>query len=137
MDTAVDVWVAAWQDAYPSIDFGARRGWAAQHIAGLEKSGALSSVAVCGNAIVGLVVVDPAIGYLDQIVVATEQQGTGVAEALLAHACALSPKGVDLHVNQDNARAIAFYQKHGFVISGADVNVRSGAPTHKMSWRRQ
>jgi putative acetyltransferase len=43
--------------------------------------------------------------------------------------------GLDLHVNKDNARAIRFYEKHGFVVSGEALNWRSGAPVHKMSWR--
>ena len=72
---------------------------------------------------------------LDQLVVAPEAWGLGVAEALLAQARRLSPSGLDLHVNQDNARAIRFYEKHGFVVTGADLNPRSGAPLHKMSWR--
>ena len=37
--------------------------------------------------------------------------------------------------NKDNARAIRFYEKQGFVISGEAINWRSGAPVHKMSWR--
>ncbi len=45
------------------------------------------------------------------------------------------PAGLDLHVNKDNTRAIHFYEKHGFVISGEALNWRSGAPVHKMSWR--
>jgi hypothetical protein len=32
-------------------------------------------------------------------------------------------------------RAIRFYEKEGFVISGEALNWRSGAPVHKMSWR--
>jgi putative acetyltransferase len=135
LDKALDVWVSAWQTAYPSIDFEKRRDWAAEHIADLEQDGALPSVAVRDSAIVGLLVVDPNTGYLDQIVVATACQGQGVANALLAHAQHLCPNGLDLHVNQDNARAIRFYQKHGFVVTGPDVNARSGAPVHKMSWR--
>ena len=118
MPEALNVWVAAWQAAYPSIDFEARRGWAAQHIADLEQDGALPSVAVRGGAIVGLLVVDPNTGYLDQIVVATACQGQGVGDLLLAEARRWCPDGLELHVNCDNARAIRFYQKHGFVITG-------------------
>ena len=135
LEEALDLWVAAWQVAYPSIDFTARRDWAAEHIADLEQDGALPSVAVRKGVIVGLLVVDPNSGYLDQIVVATASQGHGVADALLTHAQRTCPEGLDLHVNKDNARAIGFYRKHGFVISGVDTNQRSGAPVHKMSWR--
>ena len=135
LEEALDMWVAAWQAAYPAIDFDARRGWAVEHIAGLEHEGSLVVVAVGEGRIVGLLVVDPNTGYLDQIVVATDQQGRGVADALLAEARRLAPEGLDLHVNQDNVRAVRFYEKNGFRKTGTDVNPRSQAPTYKMSWR--
>jgi putative acetyltransferase len=131
----LDVWVTAWQAAYADIDFEARRGWAADHIAELERSGARSLIALQGGRILGALVVNPETGYLDQIVVVTNHQGRGIAAVLLAEARRLSPTGLDLHVNQDNARAIRFYEKHGFSKSGEDVNPRSGAPIYKMSWR--
>ena len=52
------------------------------------------------------------------------------ARILLAEAKRLSPGRLELHVNQDNARAIAFYRKHGFAVAGEDVNPRSGAPIY-------
>ena len=84
---------------------------------------------------VGFVTVDRRTGYLDQIVVAPEEWGSELGALLIAQARRLSPQGLDLHVNQDNRRAIRFYEKHGFTITGQDVNPRSGAPVHKMSWR--
>jgi putative acetyltransferase len=131
----LDLWVATWQVAYPAIDFNARRGWAVDHIAELERAGAQSLVVLHGGRIVGAMVVDPATGYLDQIVVASEQQGQGIADLLLAEARRLSPGGLDLHVNKDNARALRFYEKNGFAKAGEDINPRSGAPILKMIWR--
>jgi putative acetyltransferase len=131
----LDVWVAAWQAAYPAINFEARRGWIVERIAELERTGSRSVVASAGGSIVGALVVNPATGYLDQIVVATGHQGRGVGDVLLAEARRVSPSGLDLHVNQDNARAIRFYAKHGFKTVGEDVNPRSGAPIYKLSWR--
>jgi putative acetyltransferase len=84
---------------------------------------------------VGFVTVDSKTGYLDQIVVDPRAWGMEVGTLLLAEAQRLSPQGLDLHVNQDNMRAIRFYEKQGFTISGQDVNPRSGALVHKMSWR--
>ena len=131
----LDVWVAAWQAAYPAIDFNARRGWTVDRIAELERTGSRTLVVLKDRRIVGAMVVNPDTGYLDQIVVATDLQGSGVAETLLAEARRLSPNGLDLHVNQDNARAIRFYEKHGFLKTGEDVNPRSGAPIYLMRWQ--
>ena len=86
------------------------------------------------GAMTGFVTVDPETLYLDQIVVAPEAWGSGTAEALLAEARRLSPGGLDLQVNQDNARAIRFYQKQGFAITGEDKN-SSGRLTYWMKWR--
>ena len=75
-------------------------------------------LAEADGALIGFVTVDPKTMYLDQIVVAPEHWGSGVALALLDEAKRLSPRGLILHVNKDNARAIRFYEKHGFDIPG-------------------
>ncbi|MDU2928262.1 MAG: GNAT family N-acetyltransferase, partial [Bradyrhizobium sp.] len=45
-----------------------------------------------------------------------------------------SPGGITLLVNTDNARAIRFYKRSGFVEAGADVNPTSGRPVLRMAW---
>jgi putative acetyltransferase len=85
--------------------------------------------------LIGFVTVDPKTLYLDQIVVAPEAWGSGVALALLDEAKRLSPRGLDLLVNKDNFRAIRFYQKHGFVYAGEDKNPVSGIAVNRMTWR--
>jgi putative acetyltransferase len=132
----LDMWVAAWQAAYPNIDFHARRDWTKDRIAELQSTGSHALIALRDDRIVGALVVNPQTGYLDQIVVAAADQGRGVSEMLLAEARRISPQRLDLHVNKDNARAIGFYRKHGFVIDGEDVNPRSGAPIYRMRWER-
>jgi putative acetyltransferase len=92
-------------------------------------------VADDGGVLIGLVTVDPRNRYLDQLVVAPEAWGSGVAEKLMAEAKRISPSGLDIFVNQDNLRAIRFYEKHGFAFGGEDVNPISGRPVNKMSWR--
>lgn len=130
----LDLWVASWRIAYPSIDFDARRGLMTNRFDELESSGAQAHVAIEERRIVGLVTIDPVSGYLDQLVVANTHRRRGVAGLLLGEAQRLSPRRIELHVNQDNTRAIAFYRKHGFIVSAEDANPLSGAPTYRMSW---
>jgi len=85
--------------------------------------------------VIGFVTVDRATRYLDQIVVAPEHWGSGSAALLVAEAKSVSPSGLDLDVNTDNHRAIRFYEKQGFVISGAGTNPISGKPVHRMRWQ--
>jgi len=131
---AIELWRRTWQLAYPALDFAARVDWWRERWRNELVPTAVITVAEHDGAMLGFVTVDPRTGYLDQIVVAPETWGSALAAALVDEAKRIAPRGLDLLVNQDNARAIRFYQKHGFVISGADVNPRSGAPLHKMSW---
>ena len=134
-DTAIELWRRTWQIAYPRLDFTARLDWWRQRWRNELAPTATITVAESDGQLVGFVTVDPGTRYLDQIVVAPEAWGSTVAGALLAEAKRLSPAGLDLAVNADNGRAIRFYEKQGFVVTGTDVNPRSGAPIRKMAWR--
>lgn len=133
-DTAIELWRRTWAHHFPHIDFNARVAWWRErwrqdlipvaHVVLAESDGALT----------GFVTVDPATRYLDQIVVAPEHWGSGVALALLDEAKRLSPNGLELLVNKDNARAIRFYEKHGFAYSGEDKNPVSGIAVNRMKW---
>ncbi len=132
---AIELWRRTWQIAYPHIDFSARVPWWRERWRGELAPRATITVAERDGAMIGFVTVEPGNGYLDQLVVAPEDWGSPLAAALLDEAKRVAPKGIDLLVNQDNRRAVRFYKKHGFVIAGTDINPRSGAPLHKMSWR--
>jgi putative acetyltransferase len=134
-DTAIELWRRTWQIAYPRLDFTARVDWWRARWRNELVTTASIVVAESSGRLLGFVTVDPTTGYLDQIVVAPEAWGSALAGALLAEAKRLSPAGLDLAVNADNARAIRFYEKQGFVVAGSDVNPRSGAPINKMAWR--
>ncbi len=134
-DTSIALWLRTWQAAYPQIDFAARTDWWRERWRRELLPAATVVVAEEAGAMVGFVTVDPRPLYLDQMVVAPEQWRSGVGTALLEEAKRLSPRGLDLDVNIDNARAIAFYRRHGFVMSGSGTNPISGAPVHRMRWR--
>ena len=134
-EAAIELWRRTWQLSYPNIDFSARLDWWRQRWRDELVPVATITVAEAEGQLIGFVTVDPGSFDLDQIVVAPEAWGSPIAGALLAEAKRLSPAGLDLAVNSDNSRAIRFYEKQGFVVSGTDVNPRSGAPIRKMAWR--
>jgi len=88
-----------------------------------------------GGGVIGFVTVDPATGYLDQIVVAPDHWRAGVGAALIGAARGASPSGLELQVNDDNDRAIGFYRREGFHAVGESINPNSGAQTVVMRWR--
>lgn len=132
----LDLWVAAWRATYPDIDFDARRDWLRAHIARLEQDGARTLLLFEGepSALAGLVVVDPATQWLDQLCVHPIRFGAGAGKMLIDAARRLSPTRIRLDVNADNARAIAFYERQGFVRTGEGRASLSGRPTLLMEW---
>jgi putative acetyltransferase len=134
---ALALWQRSWQQAYPQIDFSKRMDWFREHWADLRLNSKVVIAESDGapDRIGGFVAVSPRSGYLDQIVVAPELQHHGVGKALIDAAKQIGREGLYLHVNKDNARALEFYQKCGFVVAGEDVNRRSGAPVYMMTWR--
>lgn len=137
LEPALKLWLKAWQAAYPDIDFVQRMPWWRARweneilpvndvVAALDRQ----------NNLIGVVTITPATGYLDQIYVDPDWQGKDVAQALLNYAKARCPGGVSLHVNQSNARAVSFYRREGFEMTGESINPLSGLATYKMLWRK-
>ena len=135
-DAAIELWRRTWQLAYPSIDFAARVAWWRARWRNELVPAAQVVVADADGTLSGFVTID-ASGYLDQLVVAPEHWGSPLATALVDEAKRLSPAGVTLLVNKDNARAIRFYRRNGFADDGEDVNPTSGRPVLRMAWRPQ
>ena len=134
-DATIALWLRSWQAAYPALNFDERLAWWRERWRNALVPTAEIVVAETVQGIVGFVTVDVRTLYLDQIVVAPERWRSGVGAALIGEAKHLSPAGLDLDVNTDNARAIRFYEKLGFSIGGAGVNPISGRPVHRMRWR--
>jgi len=133
-EAAIGLWQRSWQQAYPQLNFATRVPWWRARWRDELVPAARIVIAEQNGAMVGFITVD-ASGYLDQIVVAPEAWGTPVAGALLDEAKRISPTVLELLVNQDNERAVRFYKKHGFAISGTDTNPRSGALLYRMHWQ--
>jgi putative acetyltransferase len=134
-DASIELWRRTWAQHYPHIDFNARVGWWRERWRSELLPVTRVVMALKDEAIVGFVTIDSKAKYLDQIVVAPEQWGNGIALALLDEAKRLSPDGIGLLVNKDNARAIRFYEKHGFKYAGEDKNPVSGIAVSRMKWQ--
>jgi putative acetyltransferase len=134
-DAAIELWRRTWAQHYPQIDFNARLDWWRARWRNELVPVARIVLAEQDGTLLGFVTVDPKTMYLDQIVVAPEHWGSPVALMLLDEAKRISPRGLELLVNKDNARAIRFYHKHGFIYAGEDKNPVSGKPVNRMAWR--
>ena len=131
---SIDLWHRTWQQAYPQIDFAARLDWWRERWRNDLVPKASIVVAEADGAVTGFVTIDGD-GYLDQLVVDPDRWGSDAARLLVEEAKRLSPSGITLLVNKDNARAIRFYERNGFAQAGDDVNPTSGRPVLKMIWR--
>jgi putative acetyltransferase len=133
-DATVTLWQRTWQQAYPSIDFAARVAWWRARWRNELVPNADIIVAEQEGAPVGFVTID-ASGYLDQLVVAPDQWGSEIADRLVNEAKRVSPDRITLLVNKDNARAIRFYERNGFLLAGEEANPTSGRLVLKMQWK--
>lgn len=130
----LDLWQEAWQVTLPAIDFAARRPGFGERLIGFAAAGVRLRVACdAAGAPLGFYTLDSD-GYLDQVAVARGHWGQGVAARLIEDAKALAPQGLALKVNQANGRAIAFYERQGFVRGVAEISPTSGLPLWTYRW---
>ena len=87
------------------------------------------------GALVGFVTVDPKTIYLDQIVVAPEHWGSGIALALLDEAKRLSPKGSICSSTRTMSAPSASTRSTASSYAGEDKNPVSGLAVNRMAWR--
>jgi putative acetyltransferase len=135
LERVTDLWVVSWRTAMPQIDFEARRPWFGKHLLATEGGGGQTVCAFADNDhLAGFILVVAHQAHLEQIVVHPHYFGHGLAAQLLDHAKVLSPSGLKLDVNADNARALRFYQREGFSQIAAGRNPNSGLPIFKLHW---
>ena len=131
-----DLWIAAWTKAMPSIDFETRRIWFADRLGALRDDGvAIACIFDTKNGdMAGFITLDPKTGHIDQIAIAPGHWGSTAAAQLMAEVKSRAPGRLTLDVNQDNPRAIRFYEKQGFRRAGAGTNPASGLKTWTYNW---
>ncbi|MGP8233297.1 MAG: GNAT family N-acetyltransferase [Methylovirgula sp.] len=130
-----DLWVDAWQAVMPQIDFASRRSWLIRCVADIEAQGGTTICAYDTKGdVTGFFLLDLSRTYLEQIAIAPEQFGSGLARLLIGEAQRLCPDGLTLDVNADNLRALRFYEKAGFQRGEPGINPASGLATWRMHW---
>jgi putative acetyltransferase len=133
----IELWLAAWAATYPGIDFATRRDWFGEHLSLLKTQGCTTLTARDqAGELAGFVIFNRVSGWLDQIAVHPNAFGGGIARALMREVKRLSPGHLQLDVNADNVRALAFYERAGFRRTGEGINANSGARTLSMEWRQ-
>ena len=90
-------------------------------------------LAVDGDDVVGLLALEHE--WVDQLYVDPSRLNEGVGTALLDHAKAQRPDGLDLWAFQSNTGARRFYERHGFVaVAFTDGDNEEGAPDVRYRW---
>lgn len=87
-----------------------------------------------GDAVVGILAINPADAILDQIFVHPNEQGRGVGSILLIGAKQEMPNGFRLQMASDNSRAALSYESSGLERVGNGVHPRSGKPVRFYRW---
>ena len=120
----------------PALDFEARRAWFVDRVCALHADGNEIWCAFSeeDGALAGFFALGPE-GYVDQIVVRASLWGKGVAVAILDDAKRRSNGVLLLDVNQDNSRAVRFYEREGFDRTGEGINPLSGLKTWRYAWQ--
>jgi GNAT superfamily N-acetyltransferase len=92
-------------------------------------------VAVEDGSVVGFAGVSP--GWLDHLYVEPDAQNAGIGTALLEHAKAIQPGGLELWIFQRNDGARRFYERHGFelVESTDGAGNMEKEPDARYEWR--
>lgn len=132
-----DLWIAAWNKAMPAIDFETRRLWFVDHLVAMSDRGVevMCAFHKANGEMAGFITLDTASGHVDQLAIAPAHWSKGAAGALLSHAKLRASHALRLEVNQDNPRAVRFYEKHGFRRRAAGMNPTSGLKTWRYEWK--
>ena len=90
-------------------------------------------VAVEDHAIVGLLALHD--DWIEQLYLLPGRTAQGIGSRLMTLAKERRPAGLQLWVFQSNVRAIAFYERHGFVAEeSTDGDNEEGEPDVRMRW---
>lgn len=134
LDDVVGHWYRTWHATFPKIVHPQNQAQWRERFRDDIASTEFVWVATVDGRIAGFLALDEGRGYLDQLFVDPAAQGRGVGGALLAKAKVLCPAGLTLHTLEQNHRARAFWERHGFQPTGAGVNPVNGQRNLEYRW---
>ena len=147
----------SWHQTYPSAEHGVDAEWISEHVRGMaspagdafrrrlfadqraDPAGTHYRVARCGGDVVGFVHASRAAGgsgdaragdaVLEALYLLREHHGTGLADRMVTGALEwIAGQPVRLEVASYNARAIGFYERHGFRPTGEEGLFKGRVP---------
>ena len=135
LDETVAVWERARWESLPWLE--ERMGYSHRDNLGFFRDRVIVEnevwLAVEGDAIVGLLAVQP--GLLDRLYVEPGLQRQGIGTALLDKARGLLPGGFELYAHQRNGRARAFYESRGLrAVTFGTSPAPESEPDVKYAW---
>lgn len=129
----MDVWLTSTIKAHPFIE---EKYWLKHYRTVQNKylKVAKTYVAEEGGVVVGFISIlqDSFIGALFVI---PGRQGHKLGSTLLAHVQEIYPK-LSAHAYEKNPRAIHFYRKHGFEVTGQQSNLDSSYSEYVLEWQK-
>lgn len=134
LENIVQIWYETWHQTFPHLQHPQPyAGWK-QKFYELEQIGDIF-IAEVENKITGFAVILTTEQCLSQLFVDGNYQKLGIGSVLLNLAKRLCPQGLNLYTLQENLKARAFYEKHGFKARTFSINEFNGQPNVEYYWK--
>jgi ribosomal protein S18 acetylase RimI-like enzyme len=128
------LWLESWQSTGLPVARLATEAGNSQRIAHELAAGWAAYLAWGADRLVGFLALKPDTGYLDQLFVLPEAQGSGIGRVVLDFAKERLPKGLWLRTAADNLRACRFYERNGLRPTETQTHPTLGHQTVIYRW---
>ncbi|BAZ33520.1 GCN5-related N-acetyltransferase (plasmid) [Cylindrospermum sp. NIES-4074] len=133
LENIVQLWYGTWHQTFPHLQHPQTYSEWKQKFYELAENGDIFVTEV-ENSIAGFAVILTKEQCLSQLFVDKNYQNLGIGSALLNVAKRLCPQGLNLYTLQENLKARAFYEKHGFQARKFSINEFNGQPNVEYYW---
>lgn len=134
LENIVQLWYGTWHQTFPHLHHPQAYSRWKQKFDELLENGDIF-VAEVEDRITGFAVILTKEQCLSQLFVDENYQNLGIGSALLNLAKRLCPQGLNLYTLQENLKARAFYEKHGFKARTFSINEFNGQPNVEYYWK--